>query len=198
MAIRRALYWVFLASIVVMPGWVMFGRTLFGAPLGSALLLFAILAPVFSLGIALVVGITALRRDVRAEKAVTWEDAGWVGSWLFLFVLYGFFVVVESGSGSASAFSAIAGEGVLSASSVLSTLTGLAVPVYGLVVLWKQIRAFARDTEKRLRNFAERAQEQAYGNPRPIQMDATFEPTDGPQSGQRIIIEGDEDPRSDR
>lgn len=193
MGIRRALYWVFVTSIVAMPAWVMFGRTLFGAPLGTELLLFAILAPVFALGIGLVVGITILRHDVRKTKAVTWQDAGWVGSWLSLFLFYGFFVVVDSPGGSISAFSALLGAGALSASSVLSTLIGLAVPVYGVFVLWKQMRAFARDAQRRLKDYAERVQEETYGNPRPIQMDATFEPTDGPQSGQRIILDNESD-----
>lgn len=198
MAVRRALYWVFATSIVVMPAWVMFGRTLFGAPLGTALLFFTILAPVFAIGIAIIVGVTLLRKDVRESKAVTWQDAAWVGSWLSLFVLFGFFVVVEGPAGAASGFSALAGASVLAASSVLSSLVGIAVPVYGAVVLWKQIRAFARDTERRLREFAERAGEQAYGGRRPVQMDATFEPMEGPQSGHRIILEDDGEDKNSR
>ena len=195
MAIRRALYWVFIVSIVFMPGWVMFGRTLFGAPLGTALLLFTLLAPVFALGIAVVVGVTTLRRDVRKTKAVTWADAAWVGSWLSLFLLYGFFVVVDGADGPASALSALAGDAALPASSALSAIIGLAVPVFGAVVLWKQIRAFARDTQRRLQDYAERMQEEAHGTRRPIQMDATFESADGPQSGQRIIVEDNDEDR---
>lgn len=191
MGIRRALYWAFLASIIVMPAWVMFGRTFFGAPLGAALLLFAILTPVFALGIALVVGLTAMRSDVRRDRAVSWSDAGWVGAWLFLFVLYGFFVVVEGSGGAGSALTALAGDGIRSLSASLSTIVGLAIPVFGLYVLYRQARALATDAGRRLKQHAERLQGEAGMMP-PRQMDATFEPVDGPQSGQRIILD-DED-----
>ena len=110
MAVRRFLFWAFAASIIVLPGWIMFGRALFGAPLGSGLFLFALLAPLFALGIAAVVGITFLRNEVRKPRAVMWRDVAWVGPWLLLILLYGFFVVVESQAGAGSAFSALAGD----------------------------------------------------------------------------------------
>ena len=192
MMIRRTLYWAFLVSIIALPAWVMFGRMFFGAPLGTALLLFALLAPVFALGIALVVGVTVMRPDVRKSKVVTWSDAGWVGSWLFLFVLYGFFVVVGSSDGDGSALTAVAGDSLRDLSGMLSVITGLAVPIYGVFVLLKQARALADDASTRLKGYAERMQEQTGVTPPPVQMEATFDRVDGPQSGQRIIIEGDD------
>lgn len=193
MALRRALFWVFIVSIIVLPGWIMFGRALFGAPLGSGLLLFALLAPLFALGIAAVVGITILRNEVRKPRAVMWRDVAWVGPWLLLILLFGFFVVVEGPSGSASAFSAVAGEGAVGASSVIAVILAYAIPISGVVVFWKQMRAVARETQNRLKNFAERVQEES-GAPRPPkQMDAKFERPDAPQSGQRIILDNDDD-----
>lgn len=191
MRIRRALYWVFLVSIVAMPAWVMFGRMFFGAPLGTALLLFALLAPVFVLGIALVVGITVMRSDVRRDRAVSWSDAGWIGSWLALFLLFGFFVVVSGPNGDASALTALAGSGLRELSGALSALIGLAIPVFGLYLLFRQGRALAADTGRRIKGFADRLHDQATGAP--VEMEASFEPMEGPQSGQRIIVDGDDD-----
>ena len=193
MAVRRFLFWAFAASIIVLPGWIMFGRALFGAPLGSGLFLFALLAPLFALGIAAVVGITFLRNEVRKPRAVMWRDVAWVGPWLLLILLYGFFVVVESQSGAGSAFSALAGPGVLGASSVISVILAYAIPIYGVVVFWKQMRAVARETQTRLKNFADRVQEESGGRPAPKQMDAEFSRPDAPQAGQRIILDGDDD-----
>lgn len=192
MAVRRILFWVFIASIIVLPGWIMFGRALFGAPLGSGLFLFALLAPLFALGIAAVVGVTWLRNEVRKPKALMWRDVAWVGPWLLMILLYGFFVVVDSGSVSASGFSALAGDETVAASSVISVILAYAIPIYGVVVFWKQMRAVARETQTRLKNFADRVQDES-GRPAPKQMDARFERPDAPQAGQRIILDNDDD-----
>lgn len=192
MAVRRILFWVFIASIIVLPGWIMFGRALFGAPLGSGLFLFALLAPLFALGIAAVVGVTWLRNEVRKPKALMWRDVAWVGPWLLMILLYGFFVVVDSGNVSASGFSALAGDETVAASSVISVILAYAIPIYGVVVFWKQMRAVARETQTRLKNFADRVQDES-GRPAPKQMDARFERPDAPQAGQRIILDNDDD-----
>lgn len=193
MAVRRFLFWAFAASIIVLPGWILFGRALFGAPLGSGLFWLALFTPLFALGIAAVVGITFLRNEVRKPRAVMWRDVAWVGPWLLLILLYGFFLVVESGTGSASAFSAVAGPGAVGASSVISVILAYAIPIYGVVVFWKQMRAVARETQARLKSFADRVQEEAGGPRKPKQMNAEFSKPDAPQAGQRIILDGDDD-----
>ena len=193
MLLRRILFWVFIASIIVLPGWIMFGRALFGAPLGSGLLIFALLAPLFALGIAAVVGITLLRNEVRKPRALMWRDVAWVGPWLLMILLFGFFVVVEGADGSASAVSAVAGPEAVGVSSVIAVILAYAIPIFGVVVFWKQMRAVARETQTRLKKFADRVQEES-GRPQPPkQMDAKFERRDAPQSGQRIILDGDDD-----
>ena len=41
----HAFFWAMIGAIVVLPAWIMFGRTLAGAPLGDWLLLQALLGP---------------------------------------------------------------------------------------------------------------------------------------------------------
>ncbi len=181
------------ASIIVLPAWLMFGRSFFGAPLGTLLLSQALLVPGLAILIGVVVGLTVARKRVRAARAVAWSDVAYIGPWLVIIALLGVFVVDSAGGFTASAASIWFGEGFVAASRLVAGGLGFVTIAGGLWLVVRQMRALAAETRSRLEDFAERAQQA----PAVVQQ-ATFEPLGGvrgPQSGRVISLDADEELR---
>ncbi len=186
----RAGFWVFAASIVVLPAWIMFGRALAGAPLGDALLLQAFLGPGLAIAIALVVGITAARKEVRRPRAITWRDLRLVGPWLLVIALLGFTVVDSAAGRTGSALTAWFGDGWLTASQSFTAIGIMATILGGIVLFWLQALALGRETRRRVERVVSDLQAPLLEQ-RPREADASFERLDGPQEGRVIRIEDD-------
>jgi hypothetical protein len=181
---RRAFLWIMLASVVVLPVWVLVGRGLFGAPLGQAVVPLALLAPFLALQIAAVAGITLARKEVRGPRAVTWHDVRVVGPWLLAIVALGMLVVDGSGDEAGSALTALVGDGALTASTAISGVLGLLVVLAGVAIAIVQVRLLLLETRTRLGAYVDQVAQ------RPIvAADAVFERPDGPQAGTTIRIE---------
>ncbi|MFC7430680.1 MULTISPECIES: hypothetical protein [unclassified Agrococcus] len=181
---RRAFLWIMIASVVVLPLWVLVGRGLFGAPLGQALLPLAVLAPVIALQIGAVVGLTFARKEVRGPRAVTWHDVRVVGPWLLGIVAFGMLVVDGSGDAAGSALTALVGDGARTASNAIAAVLGLLVVLAGFLVAYLQLRMLLLETRTRLTAYVDQVQQ------RPIvAQDAVFERAEGPQAGTTIRIE---------
>ncbi|WP_170192094.1 MFS transporter [Rhodoglobus vestalii] len=90
MMIRHAFYyWQFIA-VIVLPVWVLVGRGVFGSSVGWDFVLFLLLCPILAFSLLAVVGLTAARKSVRSEKAVSWIDAGVLAGWHAVIIAYGF------------------------------------------------------------------------------------------------------------
>ncbi|EPR76824.1 hypothetical protein ADILRU_0663 [Leifsonia rubra CMS 76R] len=90
MMIRRAFYyWQFIA-VIVLPVWVLVGRGVFGSSVGWDFVLFLLLCPILAFSLLAVAGLTAARKSVRSEKAVSWIDAGVLAGWHAVIIAYGF------------------------------------------------------------------------------------------------------------
>ncbi|TQO20902.1 hypothetical protein FB472_2558 [Rhodoglobus vestalii] len=88
--IRHAFYyWQFIA-VIVLPVWVLVGRGVFGSSVGWDFVLFLLLCPILAFSLLAVVGLTAARKSVRSEKAVSWIDAGVLAGWHAVIIAYGF------------------------------------------------------------------------------------------------------------
>ncbi|WP_430592666.1 hypothetical protein [Humidisolicoccus flavus] len=186
MWIRRALFWVFLASVIALPLWVMFGRGFFGAPLGTALVLQTFLMPGLAILIGSVVGVTVARKSVRSKRAIEWGDALRIGPWWLAIVLLAFFVVDSSGGREGSVLTQWFGPQALGISSAATLVLTLAIVIGAGVLFVAQLRALGRETKQRMESYVN-AMTQQSGTP--IQAEAFFEKTDGPQAGRTIRIE---------
>ncbi len=183
-------FWVFAASIIVLPAWIMFGRALAGAPLGDALLLQAFLGPGLAIAIALVVGITVARKEVRRPRAITWRDLRLVGPWLLVIALLGFTVVDSAGGRTGSALTAWFGDGWLTASLSFTAIGTFVTILGGIVLFWLQAMALGRETRRRVERVVSDLQAPLLEQ-RPREADASFQRIDGPQQGRVIRIEDD-------
>lgn len=181
---RRAFLWIMVASVVVLPIWVLVGRALFGAPLGQALLPLALLAPFLALQIGAVTGLTFARKEVRGPRAVTWHDVRVVGPWLLGIVALGMLVVDGSGDGAGSALTALVGDGALTASNAVAAVLGLLTVLAGFAIAYVQLRMLLLETRSRLTAYVDEVQQRPIVAP-----DAVFERAEGPQAGTTIRIE---------
>lgn len=191
--VLRAGFWVFAASIIALPAWIMFGRALAGAPLGDALLLQAFLGPGLAIAIALVVGITFARKEVRRPRAILWRDLRLVGPWLLVIALLGFTVVDSAGGRTGSALTAWFGDGWLTASQSFTAIGIMVTILGGIVLFWLQALALGRETRQRVERVVSDLQAPLLEQ-RARQADASFERIDGPQQGRVIRIEDDPHP----
>lgn len=189
--IVRAAFWAFAAAIIVLPAWIMFGRGLAGAPLGEALLLQAFLGPGLAIAIALVVGITFARKQVRQPRAVAWRDLRLVGPWLLVIALLGFTVVDTAGGRTGSALTAWFGDGALTASQSFTAIGIMVTIIGGIVLFWLQMLELGRETRRRVERVVSDLQAPLLEQ-QARQADATFSPIDGPQSGRVIRVEDDD------
>jgi hypothetical protein len=188
--VLRAFFWAMIASIVVLPVWIMFGRALAGAPLGEALLLQAFLGPGLAILIGAVVGMTLARKEVRRSRAVRWRDVRLIGPWLVVIALLGFTVVDTAGGRTGSALTAWFGDGALTASQSFTAIGIMATIVGGAVLFWLQVVELGRETRARVERVVQDLQAPLLEQ-RARQADASFERIEGPQSG-RVIDLGDE------
>ncbi|SDH94053.1 hypothetical protein [Agrococcus jejuensis] len=186
---RRAFLWIMIASVVVLPVWVLVGRALFGAPLAQAILPLALLAPFLAAQIGVVTGLTYARKEVRGPKAVTWHDVRVVGPWLLAIVVLGMLVVDGTGAGAASALTALVGAGALTASNALAAVLGLLVVLGGLVIAYVQLRMLLLETRARVQAYVDEVSHRPIVAPDAVFEKATFERADGPQAGRTIRIE---------
>lgn len=189
--ILRAAFWVFAASIVVLPAWIMFGRAFAGAPLGEALLLQAFLGPGLAILIGLVVGLTFARKQVRRPRAVGWRDLRLVGPWLLIIWLLGFTVLDTAGGRTGSALTAWLGDGWLTASQSFTAIGVLATILGGAVLFWMQLRELGRETRERVERAVNDLQAPLLEQ-RARRADASFERIDGPHTGRVIGVEDDD------
>ncbi|WP_072313775.1 hypothetical protein [Agrococcus sp. Marseille-P2731] len=189
----RAGFWGFAASIVVLPAWIMFGRGLAGAPLGDALLLQAFLGPGLAIMIALVVGATFARKEVRGPRAVAWRDLRLVGPWLAVIALVGLTVVDSAGGREGSALTAWFGGGWLTASNSFTAIGIMVTILGGVVLFWLQVLELGRETRRRVERVVNDLQAPLLEQ-QARQADASFSSLDGPQTGRVIRMEDDERP----
>lgn len=189
---RRAFFWIMLASVVVLPVWLMLGRGLFGAPLGSALVAQAFLAPLLAVLIAAVVGLTIARKEVRTPRRATWHDVRLVGPWLVATALLALLVVDEAGGVQGSALTALFGADALTASNALAAVLTFAIIVGAVVIGITQLVLLGRETRTRVVTWANSAGMIAQ---RPVEAEAIFERVDRPQRGESITIDADDDRR---
>ena len=185
----RVAFWIAVGSIVVLPAWLMFGRALAGAPIGEALLLQAFLGPGLALLIAVVVGLTAARKEVRRPRALTWRDVRLIGPWLLVIALMGLTIVDTSGTATGSALTAWFGDGWLTASQSFTAIGVLATLIGGAELAWLQALELGRETRRRVERLVDEMQSPLLEQ-RARHEDASFERLDGPQSGRTIRLEG--------
>ena len=181
---RRAFLWIMIASVVVLPVWVLVGRGLVGAPLAQALLPLGLLAPFLAVQIAVVAGLTLARKEVRGPRATTWHDVRVVGPWLLAIVVLGLLVVDGSGAGAGSALTVLLGAGALTTSNALAAVLGLLVVLGGFAIAYVQLRMLLLETRARVQAFVDEA-----GRRPIVAQDAVFERATGPQAGTTIRIE---------
>ncbi|MFB2554995.1 MFS transporter [Herbiconiux liangxiaofengii] len=90
MIIRRAFfYWQFPAS-VILPAWVLVGWGLFSAT-GWQILGVIVGIMMLTVGMLAVAGVTSARKEVRAEKAVSWLDVALLAVLHALVIAVGFY-----------------------------------------------------------------------------------------------------------
>lgn len=186
---RRAFLPIMIASVVVLPVWVLVGRALFGAPLAQAILPLALLAPLLAVQIGAVAGLTFARKEVRGTRAVTWHDVRVVGPWLLAIVVLGMLVVDGTGAGAASALTALVGDGALTASTALAGVLGLLVVLAGLVIAYVQLRMLLLETRARMQAYVDEVAHRPIVAQDAVFEQATFERADGPAAGRTIRIE---------
>lgn len=195
---RRAFYVTMILSIIVLPLWLLFGRTLFGAPLGPALLVQALLVPLAGILIAAVVGVTLARKEVRGPRTATWHDVRVLGPWFLGFLIEGMLIVDGTGDATASALTALVGDGALTASASIAAVLGIVLAIAGVMLLVIQTRLLMQETRARVSSYLDGVGVQSQG---PIVGEAIFERIDtderrgGPQTGETITLEPGDDRR---
>ncbi|GAA2232066.1 MFS transporter [Herbiconiux moechotypicola] len=135
MVIRRAFFsWQFPAA-VILPAWILVGWGVFAA---TGWQIIGLIVGVMMLTVAMLAtaGIVFARKDVRAERAVSWLDAGLLTVLHGLVIAVGFFTPVTA---------------------LLSTLVVVAV----LALFWAGIVQLVMETRRRVREAVARFEEQA-------------------------------------
>ncbi|MEF2978764.1 MFS transporter [Subtercola sp. YIM 133946] len=124
MFVRRALYYWQPAAFVVLPLWVLIGWSVFG---GSAwqFLLVLLSCGVLALSLAGVGMLNFTRKQVRAERALSWPDAALAIAWHAAIIAVGFLTPA-------------------------TTILAVAVVVLGLAAFWVSIVELARETRRRV------------------------------------------------
>jgi hypothetical protein len=133
--IRRAFfYWQFPAA-VILPAWILVGWGIFSA---TGWQIIGLIIGVMMLTVAMLAtaGLIFARKDVRAERAVSWLDVGLLAVLHGLVIAVGFFTPVTA---------------------LLGTLSAVAV----LGLFWSGIIQLVMETRRRVREAVARFEEQA-------------------------------------
>lgn len=95
MIYRRVLfYWQFTA-VVLLPGWVLVGQSLWGSALGWDFLLYLVLCTFLSFYLLGIFILTRARKSVRVDRAVSVTDAIVISVWHLAIIVFG---IVNSGA----------------------------------------------------------------------------------------------------
>ncbi|MCU1406182.1 MAG: transporter [Glaciihabitans sp.] len=86
---RRILYLGQFAAAVILPTWVLISRGLLDDGIGWELLVYIIACPFLSIAMLAVGGVIAARQSVRAQRSVSWLDAGLLSLWYAVIIAYG-------------------------------------------------------------------------------------------------------------
>ena len=90
MIYRRVLfYWQFTA-VVLLPGWVLVGQSLWGNGLRWDFLLYMVLSAFLAFYLLVIFALTRARKVVRVERAVSWPDAIVTSVWHSALLAFGF------------------------------------------------------------------------------------------------------------
>jgi len=90
MWVRQAFFRWLIPAAFVLPLWLFIGRIVFGAN-PWALLWVILSAPVVLVGQLILTLLVRARGTVRADRAVSWADAGILGAWHILIIALGVF-----------------------------------------------------------------------------------------------------------
>ncbi|THG31735.1 hypothetical protein [Naasia lichenicola] len=90
MLVRKAFYWWQLASVVVLPVWILVGWAVFGSSTSSFLGV-ALTAPFLVVALLVVTGLLLARRSVRTTRALSFLDVGVLAAWHAMIIGLGFF-----------------------------------------------------------------------------------------------------------
>jgi len=90
MLVRKAFYWWQLASVVVLPVWILIGWAVWGSDTSSFIGV-ALTAPFLVVALLVVTGLLLARRSVRTAKALSFLDVAVLGAWHAMIIGMGFF-----------------------------------------------------------------------------------------------------------
>jgi hypothetical protein len=121
---RRGLYFALVPAAILLPTWVLISRGLLADGIGWEFLVYLVACPILSVAMLAVSGIVLARKSVRADRAVSWLDAGLLITWWLALVFYGLYA--------------------LPAIAVIVLLVGLAAFWLGLWQLFTDTRARLR------------------------------------------------------
>lgn len=103
MMLRRALYYALMPMAVALPLWLLISRGIVADDSGWMFVIYLITSPILFALLAILTGLILARKQVRAQKAVSWIDVGFLlAIWVSL-ILYGFFAILPIAAASALA-----------------------------------------------------------------------------------------------
>lgn len=144
MSVRRVVYRLIFPLAVVLPAWVLIGRGIVADGIGWQFVAYLFIAPVLFVALIATGGIIVARSEVRAERAVSWADAGvLIALWL-----------------------ALIGAGLFAYPWIAVCVVLLVLGLFWLAI-WELIAS----TRRVFAEFNERVQAQAQGNRQPAPID---------------------------
>lgn len=100
MLVRRIFYYVQLAAVVLLPGWIIVARAIAPTGLGAQDVIVFLSWPLLALAMLVVIGLTWARKAVRSTKTLSWTDVAALTVWYATSIAYGAFISVSSGVGA--------------------------------------------------------------------------------------------------
>jgi len=88
--LRRALFYAVMPMAVALPLWLLISRGILADTSGWAFVIFLITSPILFIVLAIQAGLLLARKQVRAEKAVSWIDVGFLLAVWVPLIVYGF------------------------------------------------------------------------------------------------------------
>jgi hypothetical protein len=89
MIFRRVLFYWQLTAVVLLPGWVLVGQSLWGNGLGWDFLLYLVLTTFLAVYLLAMFILTRVRKHVRVQRAVSWPDAAVMTVWHLAIIVFG-------------------------------------------------------------------------------------------------------------